>query len=49
MAYPHAWIYACTEDGLTRIEYKDTEHYRVMREFLLAPDEALTRLLDRAS
>ena len=49
MAYPHAWIYACTEDGLKRTEYKDTEHYRVMREFLLAPDEALTRLLDRAS
>jgi predicted ATPase len=49
MAYPNAWIYACTADGLKRIEYKDTEHFRVMHDFLQAPEKALAELLNRVT
>jgi predicted ATPase len=46
MAYPDAWIYACTNQGLQRIEYEDTEHYRVTRDFIqnpIAAIEAITK------
>lgn len=45
MAYPDAWIYECTEAGLARVEYTDTEHYRVARAFLAEPGRMLERLL----
>ncbi len=41
MAYPDAWIYACTTEGLKRVEYKDTEHYRVTRDFMANPGAAI--------
>ncbi len=41
MAYPDAWIYACTANGLQRVDYKDTEHFRVMRDFMANPDAAI--------
>lgn len=41
MAYPDAWIYACTADGLKRVEYKETEHFRVMRDFMANPTDAI--------
>ncbi|SFU40478.1 Predicted ATPase [Polaromonas sp. YR568] len=47
MAYPDAWIYACTKDGLARIAYRDTEHYQVMSDFLQNPERMLRELLDR--
>ena len=28
MAYPDAWIYRLDEDGITRLSYEETEHYR---------------------
>jgi len=34
MAYPNAFIYLLTEDGIGRIDYTETEHYRVMRDFI---------------
>ena len=34
MAYPNAIIYLLTEDGIERIDYTETEHYRVMRDFI---------------
>lgn len=34
MAYPGATIYSCEEDGLKRIEYEETEHYRLTKAFL---------------
>lgn len=45
MAYPDAWIYACTEDGIGRIDYEETEHYQVTRNFLLDPQRMLDMLL----
>ena len=34
MAYPDAWIYQFTADGIRRIAYEDTEHYRITRSFM---------------
>ncbi len=44
MAYPEAWIYHFTEDGLTRIEYEETEHFRFTRDFLNNREAFLHRL-----
>jgi predicted ATPase len=44
MAYPNAWIYACTEDGIERVDYHDTEHYRITRDFIVNPKRMLDRL-----
>jgi predicted ATPase len=34
MAYPDAWIYQLSDDGITRVSYEDTEHYQITRDFL---------------
>jgi predicted ATPase len=47
MAYPDACIYQCGKDGLTKIAYADTEHYKVTREFLVNPDRMLRVLMER--
>jgi predicted ATPase len=41
MAYPEAYIYACSTDGIKLIDYYDTEHYRVMRDFVVNPKRML--------
>jgi predicted ATPase len=45
MAYPDAWLYQITPEGLTRIEYRQTEHYIVAKRFLNDPKMQLDRLL----
>lgn len=49
LGYPDAWIYQASERDLERVEYEDTEHFQVTRNFLnrrqvfldvlLAPDD----------
>jgi predicted ATPase len=34
MAYPHAWIYELTAQGIKRVKYEDTDHFRLTRDFL---------------
>jgi predicted ATPase len=46
MAYPGATIYACTDTGISRVAYQDTEHYRITRDFLQAPEQFLRELLN---
>jgi predicted ATPase len=46
LAYPHARIYALTQDGIAELEYEQTEHYSLTRDFLLNRDRYLRRLLD---
>jgi predicted ATPase len=46
MAYPNALLYQITPDGLTRIEYQQTEHYIVTKRFLTNTEAELQRLLD---
>jgi predicted ATPase len=41
MAYPDAYIYACSPDGIELIDYYDTEHYRVMHDFVANPKRML--------
>ncbi len=48
MAYPEATIYLFSTDGIERVEYTDTEHYRVTRDFLLRPQRMLDILFDRS-
>lgn len=48
MAYPSAWIYEFGPSGIQRIEYRDTEHYRVTHAFLNRPEQTLRQLLGGA-
>ena len=48
MAYPQAWIYHLDQSGLRRVDYKETEHYRVTRDFLLRTDQMLKILMEEA-
>jgi predicted ATPase len=45
MAYPNATIYACSPDGLSRVGYDETEHYKVMHDFMKNPSRMLEVLL----
>ena len=45
MAYPDAYIYSFSNQGIERVAYKDTEHYRVTRDFLSNPQRMLSILL----
>lgn len=47
MAYPNATIYMCSKDGVSRVEYKDTEHFQVTRDFLANPERMLKILMER--
>ncbi|MFQ6332661.1 hypothetical protein [Methylophilus sp. 3sh_L] len=47
MAYPDAWIYSCSQAGLSRVEYKKTEHYQITHDFLANPERMLQRLFER--
>ena len=40
-AYPDACIYQFTADGVERVAYEDTEHYRITRSFLGNPERML--------
>jgi predicted ATPase len=45
MSYPSAWIYAFSDQGVQRVAYQDTEHYRITKQFLMAPERMLRHLL----
>lgn len=45
MAYPGATIYQLSESGIEEIEYTDTEHYCITKNFLNRPDMMLKTLL----
>ncbi len=45
MAYPEAYIYQFFPDGTKRVDYYETEHYQVMRNFLTNPKRMLDVLL----
>ena len=45
MAYPGGRIYALDGDGITAVALEDTEHFRLTRAFLEAPERFLRTLL----
>lgn len=46
MAYPGAQILQLSEQGICRVKYRDTEHYRVTKEFLDDPERILHYLIN---
>lgn len=47
MAYPNARIYRLGRDGIAQVAYEDTEHYRITRDFLNAPERFFKTLFQR--
>ncbi len=45
LGYPNAWIYQVSEHGVDRIEYEDTDHFQVTRNFLTRREMMLEVLL----
>jgi len=45
LAYPNARIYQFSEDGIQELNYNETEHYLITRDFLNRPERMLERLL----
>ncbi len=45
MAYPEATMYLLADDGITETSYRETDHYRVTRDFLNRTDAMLGELL----
>lgn len=45
MAYPNATIYECGERGIHPVAYEETEHYRVMHDFIANPKRMLDILM----
>ena len=46
MAYPNARILHLGETGIAEVAYRDTEHFRVTREFLANPNRMLKILME---
>lgn len=46
MTLPGAEVYELTEDGITSVDYRQTEHYRLTCHFLENPEQMLHYLLD---
>lgn len=46
MGYPDSWIYSLNETDIKRVEYRDTEHYSITREFLAHPERMLDILFN---
>ena len=45
MAYPDAWIYVLSQEGIRRVPYMETDHYQVTRGFLSNPKRSLDVLM----
>ena len=45
LGYPNAWIYQVSEHGVDRVEYEDTDHFQVTRNFLTRREMMLDVLL----
>jgi predicted ATPase len=45
MSYPRATIYSFSARGIQPIAYRDTEHYRITKQFLDSPERMLGHLL----
>ena len=45
MAYPSAWIYLLGDGAMRRVEYKQTEHFKIAHNFLARPEKMLAELL----
>jgi predicted ATPase len=46
VAYPNARIYQLSEDGIKTVQYEETEHYFVTKEFLNNREKMLKILME---
>ena len=46
MAFPGAEILEFSKNGVNPVKYRDTEHYRITKQFLENPERMLHYLLD---
>ncbi|WP_298283239.1 hypothetical protein [Novosphingobium sp.] len=46
MAFPDAWIYHFDVEGVRRVAFEDTEHYRVTRAFMMDHRGMVGKLLE---
>ncbi|MBB5944498.1 AAA family ATPase [Xanthomonas sp. 3307] len=46
LAYPDSWIYQIDDSGIRLIDYKDTEHYLITKNFISNPGKYLNQLLE---
>lgn len=46
MSFPNAQILEFSQDGICAVNYKDTEHYRITKDFLNNPERMLHYLLE---
>ena len=46
MAYPNSEILQFTEAGIESVAYKDTDHYRITKQFIDRPEQMVKYLLD---
>jgi len=49
LAYPNATIYQLSADGISQVDYEDTDHVKVTKEFLNNPERYLVELLGAKS
>lgn len=49
MSYPGALIYQLSPTGMTTVDYEDTEHYRITREFLNSRESYFKHLFARST
>ena len=47
MAYPNARIYRLGPNGIERVAYEDTEHFRITRDFLSSPERFFKTLFQQ--
>ncbi len=46
MAYPDAQILQFSDEGIREVQYRDTEHYKLTRQFIEAPERMMKYLLE---
>lgn len=46
MSYPKAEVLELIVDGIRTVSYKETEHYKLTKQFINAPEQMLKYLLN---
>ena len=46
MAYPNAEILQFTEGGIDKVSYRETEHYKITKQFIDTPERMIKFLLN---
>ena len=46
MAYPNAEILQFTENGIDKVSYRETEHYKITKQFIDTPERMIKYLLN---